>query len=73
MAELAGELWMFLDCVRVAQRDARRDVRRALSEEAAVEARGNAANSCDERFIFGGGVYGGWKISRAHALDGAST
>ena len=30
---------------------ARREVRRALSEEAADETRGSAASSCDERFI----------------------
>ena len=39
---------MFLESVNAV---ARRDVRRALSEEAAVDARGNAASSCDERFI----------------------
>ena len=50
MAEFEDELWIFLDCVYVV---ARRDVRRALSEEAAEEARGRAASSCDERCILG--------------------
>ena len=48
MAEVEGELWMFLDCVYAV---ARRDVRCALSEEAAEEARGRAASSCDVRCI----------------------
>jgi hypothetical protein len=52
-----GELWMFLDCVEVydGRSEARRDVWRALSEEAAVEARGKAASNCDDRFMLAEG------------------
>lgn len=56
VAEFEGELWMALDweyAGREAYIEARRDVRRALSEEAACEARGNTANNRDERSILG--------------------
>ena len=58
MAELVGELWMFLDCERelcAGRSEVRRVARRALSEEAAEEARGKAANNCDERFMLAEG------------------
>jgi hypothetical protein len=42
---LGDELWMFLDCVDWYEVYARRVVRRALSEEAAVEARGMVASN----------------------------
>lgn len=54
VAEFEGELWMFLDweyAGRAAWIEDRREMRRALSEEAAVEARGSTASSLDERSI----------------------
>jgi hypothetical protein len=67
---------MFLDCVEdlyAERREARQVVRRALSEEAAEEARGKVASNCDDRFIFGRGEYVRWEISRVIACDGTPT
>lgn len=61
---MGAEEWMFLDWMEdveglAAQRDnGRRAVRRALSEEAALEADGRAARSRDERSIVGVGGCG---------------